>query len=48
MRVRRRKTVSLPVAAPVADPRFPDYSKVTGYGYAGDREVQDANRAVTR
>lgn len=35
-----RKTTTTAPAAPVADPRFPDYSKVTGHGYDLDREVQ--------
>lgn len=40
----RTKTTAPAPAAPKADPRFPDYSKVTGRGYDADREVQRAAR----
>lgn len=32
------------VRSATPDPRFPDYSKVTGNGFAADREVQDSQR----
>lgn len=33
---------------PARDPRFPDYSKVTGNGFANDREVQDSQRGGSK
>jgi len=41
---RKRKTTTEAPKAPIADPRFPDYTRVTGLGYANDQEVKRCAR----
>lgn len=40
----RKTTKTEAPKAPVTDPRFPDYSKVTGKGYDNDQEVKRCAR----
>lgn len=44
MFARRKPTATVTPKVTTADPRFPDYSKVTGNGYDNDQEVKRCAR----
>lgn len=44
--MRKNKVQPKPAVTSVPDPRFPDYSKVDGAAFNGDREVQVCARGT--